>query len=95
MDTAVFREGRSGDEGRLVPLRFTEDGDGYAARIDTSRFADHHGNLRLYVRLEYAPGQFHDESLRMVALMMEDFANGIAIDAPPTPSSPARTGELP
>lgn len=65
LDTALFREGRGGDEGRPVSLRFVEEGTGYAARIDTSRFADHHGNLRLDVRLEYAAGQFHNESLRL------------------------------
>lgn len=65
IEASVVREARGGEEGRAVPLRFRWTGSAYDATFDTARFADHHGPLRVQARIEYARGQFHEETLRL------------------------------
>jgi len=65
IDAGATREGRAGLEGSRMSLRFSLADEGYAATLDPARFADHHGPVVVDARIEYAPGVFHDEMLRL------------------------------
>lgn len=65
LDAGATREGRAGLEGNRTPLRFTPGEDGWLASLDPTRFADHHGPILVDARIEYAPGTFHEETLRL------------------------------
>lgn len=64
LEASVTREGRAGAEGALQPVAFTWTGDHHALDLPLDLFGDHHGNLLLHVRFEYAPGQSYEETLR-------------------------------
>ena len=64
VNARALREGRGGSEGNPIPIRFHRTGDGLEARLDSARFADHHGPVLVQAQIEYEAGAYYEETLR-------------------------------